>query len=430
MAGRATLIGICGLQWLAACAHAADITLVGRFNQSLSVDSNYQLQTHPPGESYLPVSTLAFDATVRTPTLKWFTTTDFSYRSYFGPGVENLLPGLDRGILTSIEKKDTDSTYRLAASRRTSQTATLQLAETGVNTIGGETTATFVDALLTHQLSGLDALSWVTRVSTVQFSGTTTGANSSDFVTTGAWQHRLTPLTSITPTIQYELLTYDNEAKTQVEFWRGWFGFNSRLTKRLTATGSIGLTRLELAQSAPANTPNPSLQLGGIATTWIGDILLTYQLTARDNVTLAAARSVSPDTFGQIREIDIVGTILTHRINNSSSLAFSAQASHQVAITSTTDLYSSSITYSYQLTRDWYTDLSYRFRQRAGSQGIASAQGAATSNAMFFSIRRDFTILATGVERAPTPVIDNPTALMAAPAEWAITRRFDAGLAY
>lgn len=422
----AALVGICGLVWLAASAHAADVTLKSRFAQTLSIDSNYQLQPHPPGETYAPVSTLSFDAVARTPTMKFMATVDLSYRTYFGPGVENLLPGLDRGFRVSAEKNAHDTTYKLTAARFYRQTASLQLAETGVNTIGGETINTFVDALITHQLSPWDQLSWVTRATTVEFVGSSTGTPSLDVTTTGAWRHRLTPLTNLTPTIQYERISYQSTANTQVEFWRGWLGFDSRLTKRLSARGSAGVIRSELRQSGPVNAPNPAQFAGGVASTWIGDILLSYQLTSRDTATLAAARSVSPDSFGQIRDIKIIGTVLTHRINHYSTLGFSAQASHQVSVTTTTDLYSSAVTYSRQLDRNWYTDISYRLRQRMGG----NTTGPATSHAMFLSIKRDFTILAGGVDRAQAPVIEDPTALMAAPAEWAITRRFDLGLPY
>ena len=56
---------------------------------------------------------------------------DFAYRSYFGPGAENLVPGFDRGFRGSFEKYTNLATYRIEGGIRTTQANQLQLAETG-----------------------------------------------------------------------------------------------------------------------------------------------------------------------------------------------------------------------------------------------------------------------------------------------------------
>src|SRR5690349_2606050 len=83
---------------------AVDLVLKSTLIQTLAIDSNYQMLPQPLGETYLPASTLVFDAVARTPTMRFQTTADLSYRTYFGPGAENLTPGLDRGVVTRFEK--------------------------------------------------------------------------------------------------------------------------------------------------------------------------------------------------------------------------------------------------------------------------------------------------------------------------------------
>src|SRR5262245_27808528 len=117
-------------------ALAVDLVLRSSLSQTLAVDSNYQMLTRPLGDTYLPVSTLGCDAVARTPTMRFQTTVDLSYLSYFGPGAVNLVPALNRGVVARFEKTFSLTTIKLAAARRFEQAQQLQLAETGVNTIG------------------------------------------------------------------------------------------------------------------------------------------------------------------------------------------------------------------------------------------------------------------------------------------------------
>jgi hypothetical protein len=148
-----------------------------------------------------------------------------------------------------------------------------------------------------------------------------------------------------------------------------------------------------------------------------GRYFADLQFDSRDTVAFAAARTIGPDSLGQIRKFENVGIALIHNLNQSSTLSFSTDYSHQNSIQAVTDLYSAAITYGYHFSRDWNLTLSYRFRQRTGDGGPAN------SNSVFFSLRRDFTILPGATGEVKQPVVE-PTALMASPAEWAVTRRF------
>ena len=115
-------------------ARSADISLTTQLSQGAKFNSNYFLQTHPPGFNSRPISSLRVDRVARTPTSRLFGTADLSYQTYSGPGVADFLvtPALNKGARVRLEQTEQQTLYNLAASWRQQQAAPLQLAQTGV----------------------------------------------------------------------------------------------------------------------------------------------------------------------------------------------------------------------------------------------------------------------------------------------------------
>ena len=66
----------------------------------------------------------------------------------------------------------------------------------------------------------------------------------------------------------------------------------------------------------------------------------------------------------------------------------SSQAAQFASVTGgSSDFYSASVIYSYRLTRDWSTNLSYSYLQRNDNTGTVSA------NMFLFSLSYDFTLM-------------------------------------
>jgi hypothetical protein len=408
----AILAGVC----VGVCtsgAQAVDLSVKSSLAQSLEANSNYQLQSNPPGTTYLPITTLNVDALARTPTMRFAATVDLSYRTYFGPGAENLLPALDRGYRGSVEKNDKLTNYKVEASRSERQASQLQLAETGVSTVGGDIITDTVEGGVRHQLTSRDLLAWSARATSLQFTSST-GTASLDTSTTGMWTHRLNELTDLIPTVQFESIAFDNPANTKATIWRGTIGLNSQLTKRLTFEGAAGVAYVTLNQNSGGLPPNALIAApltSGSAADWLANMVLTYKINNNATFSMAAAQTIAPDSLGVIRKFDIIGLTLSHKINHAASLTFSGNLSHQASIGGATDLYSASVSYDYQLAREWRSSIAYRFRQRVSDSGDAN------SHAIFLSIRRDATILpsASGQEPTPAPVV---TAFRDWPAAW------------
>jgi hypothetical protein len=138
-------------------------------------------------------------------------------------------------------------------------------------------------------------------------------------------------------------------------------------------------------------------------------MVLTYRMLKDTTLTVFGNQSIGPSVVGSLTKTTSVGTGLSQTINSRSSLSFAASATRQVS-TSSSDFYSASVTYSYQLAREWNSQISYRHLHRTAPTGgttsavfdpitgvpIISAAGAADSDSLMFVVTRNFTVLPAG----------------------------------
>ena len=215
---------------------------------------------------------------------------------------------------------------------------------------------------------------------------------------------------------------------------------SSSLSPRLTFNGRVGWGFVNSYQTASGAIP--SIPVGtvsfvpqvGTANSILADVSLAYRLLKTTSVSLTAAQAVVPLFNGQLQKTNQIGLTLSHEVNRLSNLALSASFSFVPAVTgsstfgtrsSASDFFSASISYGYQLAREWRTSLSYTYRQSNGGTGIASGgtaiasggtgiasggTGITRSNFISFTLTRDFTLLG------------NPTAINVAQREKARER--------
>jgi hypothetical protein len=136
---------------------------------------------------------------------------------------------------------------------------------------------------------------------------------------------------------------------------------------------------------------------------------LSYRMFKNTTLTLFGNQSISPSVIGSLQKVTSVGAGLSQIINSRSNLSFAASATRQIS-TSSSDFYSASVTYSYQLAREWNSQISYRHLHRTAASGAAtsavfdpitgipiiSAIGAADSDSLMFVVTRNFTVLPPG----------------------------------
>jgi hypothetical protein len=409
-------------------AHSADISLTTQLSQSAEFNSNYFLQTNPPGLITVPISSLRVDGVARTPTGRLFGSADLSYQTYAGPGVADFIvtDALNKGARVALEQTEKETLYNLAASWRQQQAAPLQLAQTGIATIGGFITTTVLQGGLSHQLNASDRLSWQNNWTSSTF--TTPGSVPfTDFSSIGDWTHQLSSNTAVIPSVNYEQLNYGGPSQTELKLWRFFLGVSYQYPGRFNFYASVGAL-VASASSQQITNPNqlsptptillpsnvnnltdgavpfqPAIALPGAPVTsgvsasasdWLANLAATFFIDNTTQLILVAAQSVSPDSFGNIFKTDSVGAVLRKQLNHSSGLIFAADAARLASLGTVTDLYTTSATYNYQPLRDWNANVTYTFRQRyASGSGINQQLGSANSHGVIIGLRRDVTII-------------------------------------
>ena len=383
---RAIPIAVACLGVWVPSARAVDWNIRSTLSETVEFNDNRKMQNNSAGNSYNSVSALVFDARALTPTSRLDLNGGLTYRAFAGPGEADTENTLDNRVSARFEKSTKLTTYNLIASRSETQTSTIQLEETGVATLAGSTIITTYGGGFTHRIGLRDSVSSQTTFSSTSFT-VPNNTPSTSLTSSLNWLHRLNPITDLLPSVQFQRLLFDNAAQSEVTFWRATMRAQTQLTKRLRFLGSVGAALLDSKQNN-GGAIDPAGLTSGSSLDWVADMLLTYQPTQTVTVGLSAARSVGPTTFGQFLKSESIGASLKYDINRVSNLAFSSSFSRQASATaSAAESLSATVAYSRRLTREWRSQLSYRFQQRD------SDAGSANSNAVLFSVTRDAIIL-------------------------------------
>lgn len=130
------------------------------------------------------------------------------------------------------------------------------------------------------------------------------------------------------------------------------------------------------------------------------------QIGLATRFSLSASQSIGPSVVGSLFKTDLIAAGLSYTINAKSRLSFAASGNRLIS-TSTSDLVSASVTYSYQLAREWSAQVSYRYLHRFATNGTVffdpitgtptvSGAGPASSNSVLLVVSRHFTVLPPG----------------------------------
>ena len=393
------LVGIVCFGLFTPGARAVDWNIKSSLSENLEFSDNRKMATNPAGNSYNSVSSLMFDAKALTPTSSAAFIGNLRYLTFAGPGEANSRNTLDKNVTATFTKRAKLTTYNFITSWSQADAATIQLQETGVATVGGSVTTTTFGGGLRHELGPRDTIAWQTSYVSTEFTdpGSTPIAS---LTSTVDWTHKLSPITVLIPSLQFQRLNYDNAAQTEVTFWKATMGMNTELTKRLSFHAAAGGTLLNGEQNNVGVSANSAVPTSGSVTGWLANAQLIYNPLATVRVVLTAAHTTAPNTFGQINVSDTVGLYLSYDINTVSSLSLSGSVSQQSSAverssaqagSSATESLSAVVAYSRRLTREWRTNLSYRYAQQRRNSNSDLARS--NSNSVLFNITRDVTIL-------------------------------------
>jgi hypothetical protein len=379
-------------------AFAAEVSINGHLDESVEASNNYFLTNAPSGYTLKSLSAVNLGVLAATPTTRYLLDSNYSYYKYSGPGAKDssLTWGTPASEKFSIDHTTPLSKYNFAMSWDRSDVATTALQQTGSAAGRGSVDTFKVDGGVKRDLTRIDSISWSANVTKAVY----TDPNQSpyvDYSTNAAWIHRLGPTTTLTNSVNFDWLMVDNVSNSQRLFWNPMTTLQSQLSKRLSFNGAVGYAFVNAYDNGVAQPVIPTgattfQQQTGAASDWVGNALLNYQLSNTTKVSLTAAKSIVPTVFGQLENVESIGSTLSHDINHYSSLTFFTQFSHiKTSATPTTgatasDVFTASANYGYKLTREWRTNLSYTYSQRNDQTGLAKA------STVLFRLTRDFTL--------------------------------------
>jgi hypothetical protein len=392
-------------------AIAAEVAVKSNVSETLEVSDNYFLVTKPSGATVKSNTAGSLNFFTGTPDTGYFLDTYYSYYKYFGPGTADttLTWGTPANVNFRINHVTELDRFNFAASWSRSDAAVTQLAQTGVANAHGSINTYNVNGGVTHDLGRTDTISWTNNFTTVSFTDPTQTPYN-DVSSTILWARTFSPTTTFTNSVNFDWFSQDNAANSQRLLWRFVSGVQSQLTPLLTFNGHIGLVFANAYQNGNAQSTTPIFVPGvtpfqpliGAGHGWIGDVGLTYRLLKDTSVSFNAAQAIVPTFTGQLQQSSTLGIILNRQINQLSNLSFFASyaettSPNQIgplqfsqATGTKSDFFSAGVLYSYRLSREWSTNISYTFRENVT---------VAKSSTVLFGLSKDFTLLGN-----PSPI--------------------------
>lgn len=392
-------------------AFAFDWSIKASETETVELNSNQFLRSSPAG-SVGSYTTLSADAQARTPTSKFNFTGDGSYKKYWGPGVVGTASEfLNYGFKARYEiqeKTKFDREY-VEGSWRQQSTALALLNDLGVSV----PTSGFIDRLtatggIDRSITAIDTVSLLVTSSRTSYQPSSGGGTPfTDTLARGNWRRSLSSVTAINLSSEYELLEYDNAFNTRVQIFRDQAGFDTTLSAVLSFRANAGVAYLVTDRGVSAfGGGTPATPVSSSVLDWIGDAVLTYRMLKSTTLSVTASQSVGPSIVGSLFKRDSITASLSHSINARSTVSLAASGNRQIS-TTTTDYASASATYSYNLTREWATSLTYRYLHRFASTGTTifdpitgtptvSGTGPADSHSLMFVVTHNWTVLPSG----------------------------------
>jgi hypothetical protein len=394
-------------------AFADDWSIKAIQSETVEANSNQFLAPTPAGTlgSY---TTLSAEAEALTPDSKFDFDANGTYRKYWGPGTENTsqTESTNWGFKAHYEldgENKFDKEF-VEAGWQQQSTAFALLNDLGISSnVDGALDRLTATGEVDRSLSALDSVSLIGTSTFTSFEPTNGGVSFTDTLGRGTWQHSVSHNTALTTASEVELLNFDNAFSTDILILRDQAGINASLSSLLSFRGEAGAIFITTNNGVGTSSNGPISLPSAVSSSgidWIGNAVLTYKMFADTTVTFNAGQSIGPSVVGSLFKRDTMGLGINYTINSRSTLSLFASGNRQTS-TTTTDFVSTSMTYSYNFTREWTAQLTYRYLHRFSSSGTAtidpitdtptvSGLGPADSHGITVVVSHNLTVLPHG----------------------------------
>lgn len=394
-------------------ALAWDWSLDSTASETLELNDNQFMRNMLAGGTLGSYTTVTANALARTETSRLTIDADVGYRKYWGPGTEGISQTESNSLGVNAHYvtwgKNPDDKDWLDGSFRQSSTLVAVLGDLGLATTAhGNVDRTMVGGGIQRSLSALDLVSLSATSTLTTYDPASSGTQFSDSSVTGTWRHQISPLTTVSATSQFEWLSYDTTPHNDIMILRNTAGFETSVSRLLSYGANVGViySDSEGGASSPLG-PSPlatTSVTGGSTVGFIGDAHAIYRILKNTTLNLLASQSVAPSIIGTLTKRSTLHAGLTQIINDYSSVSVAGDISQQTSSGTTNDFLSGSVTYNYNLARDWNASLTYRYLHRTATTGgglldpitglpIAGGQGPASANSIMAVLSKHTNII-------------------------------------
>jgi hypothetical protein len=404
-------------------ALAYDWSLSSTLSQTFELNDNQFMRQMLAGGTLGSYTTLGANAVVLTPTSQLTADGNVGYRKYWGPGTDGIAQTesdwLNLHAHYETWGKSRDDKDFLNASFQRSSTVVAVLGDLGVlSNVNGDINRSTVQGGIQRSLSALDTISLSASSTLTTYDPTSSGTEFLDSSAVASWRHKVDPLTTVSLYSQFEWLNYDSRPVANLLLWRNTAGFETTLSPILTYGANAGViysngeTSGVPQQSVPTSFQAPAFLQGsaflqapvfqvpafaaGSAVGFIGDAHAIYRITKSTTLNLFASQTLAPAITGALTKRTMLHAGVTQLINFRSSLSVAGDVSRQTSSGTTNDFLSGSVSYSYELAKEWHASLTYRYLHRTATSGGAlfdpitglptSSLGPASANSLMVTV--------------------------------------------
>ena len=370
-------------------AIAADWSIVSTLSQGVDFDDNRSVVPDSPGYVITSTSNLATTIAATAPTHSFSLSHSFDYIAYAGPGASALSNEFNFDDFSmSLSKSRKLTTYGLSASFNREPTSISQFDDTGITTTDADQLTFSASGSMSHQINRNNSVSFDVSATRTDFTrdidGLTPYFSASSSLT---WSHSFNNKMSGNVSSSASYTDFDNDQNTRSIIFSSNVGLSSELSKRWSASASIGARMSRTEEDATMTAPASKTENVGFN----GNLSVSYSPTKDTAVSFGLAQSLQPSSSGELRNRTSVNFNAVRTINSLSSFSLSASASVQENASGTGGALRKTLTispgYTRKLTSKWNSNLGYTFRY--SDSGMTTAH----SNSVFVSVSRGFTIL-------------------------------------
>ena len=360
-------------------ALAYDWSLSTTETQTFEANDNQWMRNPSPGWSLGSYTTVSANGVVLTPTSRLTFDGNVGYKNYWGSGTEGIAQTESDWVGAHAHyvtwEKNPDNQYFLDGSFRQSSTVVAVLGDLGLLTnVHGDLDRTLLGGGIQRSLSALDTISFSASSALTTYQPSSGGTEFTDSNATVTWRHKVDPLTTISVNSQFEWLAFDSVPNADLLLLRNTAGFETSFSPVFSYGGNAGVvyanTQIGTSPFVPI-TGQVAPFVGGSTAGFIGDAHAIYRLTKDTTLNLFASQTLAPAITGALTKRSTLHAGVTQTIDSRSSISAAADISQQTSSGTTNDFLSGSVSYAYQLARDWNATFTYRYLYRTATNGGA-----------------------------------------------------------